>query len=615
MFDRLDSLSLRARMVVTAVLAAAVALAVVLALAGPGLGRRAKQDAYTSLEAEARLMARVVEAAFAGTDRLRAIDAVVDAAAPEVKARVTIVGTDGRVLADSTLSGDELLRMENHGSRPEVQAALRGEIGRAERRSATVGTDLLYAAVPVRHSGIVVGVSRLSRPVTSVQQQGWDLWRAAAQALALALLATGVLSAVLSVSLGRSLREIMDTARDLARGNVGARIPVRRADELGELARILNDSAGQLQARMAELARDRSRTEAILSAMDDGVLAVDHDGRIIVANPSLLRAFNLTDVIGRHHLEVVRHATVSALIEHVRTAGARRRAEVSPARGGRTFTVTGVPFPGEVGGPDGVVLTFSDTTEQRRLELVRRDFVANASHELRTPLTSIRGYVEALEDGAVEDAETANAFIEKIRTHAERMSALVADLLELSRLESGALAPTWGTVSPRDVAGAVVEAFAGLATWKHLTLEHVDRQAPDVTTDAEWLRRLLENLVDNAIKYTPAGGRIRVVTSTAPPGGAQIEVIDNGPGIAAEHRGRIFERFYRVDKSRSREVGGTGLGLSIVKHLAESLGASVSVDSGIGKGTRFTVSVPSAPPRQVMVPADRSAAAPGERQA
>jgi len=583
-------------MVMTAVVAAGVALAVLLLLAGPPLDRRAREDAFAALTAEARLMGRVVEDELArgtGPDRL---DPVVDAAAREVGARVTIVAADGRVLADSVASGAELARMENHANRPEVRPALAGEVSRSERRSATVGADLLYVAVPVRRGAEVVGVARLSRGVGAIEEQSAGLWRAGALALLLALLATGLLSLLLSSSLGRSLAEIMETARQYARGNLSARIPVRRDDELGELARIINLSADQLQGRMAEIARDRGRTDAILSAMDDGVLAVDHRGTVILANPSLAKALDLREAPGRHYLEVIRQREVGALIEEVLRTGERRDAEVELIHLRRVFTITGVPFPGEKGTPPGAVLTFNDATERRRLERIRSDFVANASHELRTPLTSIRGFVEALEDGAIEEPATAHRFLGKIRTHADRMAVLVEDLLELSRLEAGERVPDLEETLPVDVAEEVVASFAGAATRKDIRLRFTDRGAPLVRTDSERLRRLLENLVDNAVKYTPEGGEIEVAASPAPEGGARIDVLDNGPGIAAEHLPRIFERFYRVDKARSRELGGTGLGLSIVKHLAEGMGASVSVESEPGKGARFIVTLPAALP-------------------
>jgi two-component system phosphate regulon sensor histidine kinase PhoR len=586
-------LSLRGRMVMTAVAAAGVALAVVLLLAGPALESRAVEQSFATLLAEARLMARVVEDQLAKGTGPDALDPVVDDAARDVEARVTVIAPDGRVLADSVASGADLQAMENHAGRPEVQAALAGETARARRPSVTVGTELLYAAVPVRHGGRVVGVARVSLSLAAIEAQARELRYAAGLAFLLAFAATGLFSWLLSAPLAGSLREIMETARQYARGDLSARIRVRRDDELGELARILNSSADQLQERLGEIARDRSRTDAILSAMDDGVLAVDHRGIVIVANPSLVRGLEMREGLGRHYLEVVRQREVGALIEEVLRGGKRREMEVELLHLGRAYAITAVPFPGAEGTPHGAELTFHDATDRRRLERVRRDFVANASHELRTPLTSIRGFVEALEDGAVEEPETAQRFLGKIRTHADRMAALVEDLLELSRLESGERPPQWEETRAPEVAEDVVASFAGLAARKDIALRRSDRGAPAVLSDPERLRRILENLVDNAVKYTPQGGQVEVVTSPGPDGGALVEVMDNGPGIAPEDQGRIFERFYRVDKARSRELGGTGLGLSIVKHLAEGMGAFVSVESRLGHGTRFTVSIPA----------------------
>jgi two-component system, OmpR family, phosphate regulon sensor histidine kinase PhoR len=587
-------LSLRGRMVMTAVVATAVVLGVLLLVASPLLERRARDDAFASLTAESRLMARVVEDALARGTPGDELDSLVDAAAREVDARVTIIGTDGRVLADSSTSGAELQAVENHGGRSEVVGALAGRVSRAERVSATVGVRLLYAAVPIHGAGGVVGVARLSRGIERIEAQGKALWRSAALAGLVALAASGLVSLLLSLGLGRSLGEIMETARQLASGNLAARIRVSREDELGELARIINRSADELQLRLAEIARDRGRTDAILSAMDDGVLAVDHQGKVTLANPSLTHAMAMSSPLGRHYLETIRQPEVGTLVEQVLRSGERRSVEVEILALRRSFTVTGVPFPGVEGARHGAVLTFNDTTERQRLDAMRRDFVANASHELRTPLTSIRGFVEALEDGAKDEPGTAERFLGKIRTHADRMAALVEDLLELSRLESGARVPEPDQTRPGEVAAEVVASFAELAARKPLTLRHEARGDVTLATDRERLRRILENLVDNAVKYTPTGGSVVVTTTADPNGGARIEVRDDGPGIEAEHRERVFERFYRVDKARSRELGGTGLGLAIVKHLAESIGAQVTLESEPGRGSIFTVRLPPA---------------------
>jgi two-component system phosphate regulon sensor histidine kinase PhoR len=582
-------------MVTTAVVAAGLALAVLLALAGPRLSARAREQSFAALTADARLVARIVEDELARGVTPDALDPVVDAAARDVDARVSVIARDGRVVGDSAASGQELARLENHAERAEVRGALGGQVTRAERRSATVGAHLLYVGVPIRSGNSVVGVARLARGRAEIEAAGNELWWTAALALGLALLATGLLSLLLSASLARSLGEIMDTARHFARGNLSARIRVRRDDELGELAHIINQSADQLQERVAEIARDRGRTEAILSAMDDGVLAVDHRGAVVLANPHLTRALGLSDPIGRHYLEVVRQHEVGALIEGVLRTGERREDEVELIHQRRYYTITGVPFPGAEGTPHGAVLTFNDATERRRVEAMRRDFVANASHELRTPLTSIRGFVEALEDGAIDKPDTAQRFLGKIRTHADRMATLIEDLLELSRLEGRDGDAAWTETAVAAVVEEVAASFAGAATRKDIALRRSDRGAPAVVTDPERLRRILENLVDNALKYTPQGGRVEIVTSAEDDRGVRVEVVDNGPGIGAEHLERIFERFYRVDKARSRELGGTGLGLSIVRHLAESVGATVSVESEPGRGSRFRVLLPVRP--------------------
>jgi two-component system phosphate regulon sensor histidine kinase PhoR len=384
----------------------------------------------------------------------------------------------------------------------------------------------------------------------------------------------------------------MAAARRLAAGDMQARIPAERGDELGELARILNQAAERLQERLTEGARDRARTEAILKAMEDGVLAVDHRGSVVLANDALRGALELDDPLGHHYLEAIRQRELGELIQDVLKTGERRALEVEIRHLRRSFAIAGVAYPGDEGAPHGAVLTFHDVTERHRVDRIRRDFVANASHELRTPLTSIRGFVEALEDGAVDDPPTAKRFLGKIRTHADRMAALVQDLLELSRIEARERPPRLEEVHPSEVADDVVASFHEPAARKRIELTHRAEGAPPVFTDVDCLRRILENLVDNAITYTREGGSVEIRTCAGSGGGARVEVRDDGPGIPAEHLARIFERFYRVDKARSREMGGTGLGLAIVKHLAESIGADVAVESQVDKGTCFSVSLP-----------------------
>ena len=590
------NMRLRTRMIVTAVAASAAALVALLVLIGPTLRSRALERERETLLAEARLMARVVAEHLARAGTFADLDPIVDAAASEVRARVTIIDLDGRVVADSTVSGPELAALENHGQRPEVLAALASGAGSSVRHSATLGVDLMYAAVPVRVGRDVRGVSRVAHSLTEIDGQVAALRRSVGLALLLAFVITVPLATLLSNSLVGPLREIMQAARQFAAGDLDSRIRVERRDELGELGRILNQAVVQLQQRLGELGRDRARTTAILSAMEEGVLAVDHKGVVLVASDALRQHFDLSEPLGRHYLEVVRQREVGEILEGVLRDGERRTSEIEVPRLHLVFAVTGVSFPGSDGSPHGAILTFHNVTERRRLERVRRDFVANASHELRTPLTSIRGFVEALEDGATADPALATRFLGKIHLQADRMAALADDLLELSRLESEERPPAWMTVRPAAVAAEVAASLAAFASERSIALAHHDAGAPEVVSDEECLHRILENIVDNALKYTQEGGHVEVITSSAADGGAVVEVRDDGPGIAAEHLPRIFERFYRVDKARSRELGGTGLGLAIVKHLAESVGARVAVTSEPGKGSRFSVHLPLDPP-------------------
>jgi two-component system phosphate regulon sensor histidine kinase PhoR len=591
---------LRTRMIFIALAAAAGALLVVLFAAGPRLRHQALDNARATLFSEARLMARLVRPALAAGLSSEELDRLVDAAAEDVRARVTIIAPGGKVLADAELSGSALANVENHANRPEIVEAREKGTGSSLRRSTTVNRELLYGAVTIEQDGKLLGFSRVAYNLSELERQASQLQGAVAFALLVAFGITAVLATLLVPPGMGSMKAIMEAAHRFAAGDLSARSDVQRSDELGELANILNATSDLLQERLHENERDQARTQAILSAMEDGVLAVDYRGIVLVANQTLVRGLDLQDPLGRHYPKVVHQQQVGTVIEEVLRTGERRAIEVEFDRASEVYAVTGVAFPGEAGAPHGAVLTFHDVTSRRRLEQIRRDFVANASHELRTPLTSIRGFVEALEDGALEQPETAERFLRKIRIHADRMTALLSDLLDLSRLESGQNPPVWEPVHPDEAAEDVISSFAALARSSRVELRHQDLGAPMVISDSDRVRRILEVLVDNAIKYTAVrhedgDGRVEVITGPGEEGGARLEVADNGPGIEAEHLPRLFERFYRVDKARSRELGGTGLGLSIARHLAEGMQASLTVDSEPGHGTRFILDVPARP--------------------
>jgi two-component system phosphate regulon sensor histidine kinase PhoR len=586
--------SFRRRLALAGVLTSAVALLVVLLVQGRAVNFDTRAEMQERLRAEARLLAEALSGPWSTQGPGPWIDELVDRAGRSTETRLAVMALNGVMLGDTTASGEALHAIENHGTRPEVRDALSLGEGTYERFSTTARERQMYVAVHVRHQGRLLGVARASMSLARVEMRTYELRRSLFIALLLVLLLTSGLAWWLSRPLAAPMKRLLEGAHALARGDLTRRIHEDRDDEFGQVARVLNQAAFGIQEQFAAATREQARFQAVLSAMEDGLLAVDHRGIVLLANDALLRSHNLAGSTGTHYLEVFRQAEIGALIDGVLTSGERRTAEIDLAGTGRAFLLVGVPFPASPGEAHGAVITFNDVSERRRVDRIRRDFVANASHELRTPLTSIRGFVEALEDGGLEEADTARRFLSRIRANADRMASLVDDLLELSRLESGAQPPSLEPLDCAAVVADVLTSFAKIAARKSISLDADEAEAPRVLGDSDRLRRILEHLVDNALKYTPDGGRVSVRVGREGDG-AMVSVEDTGPGITAEHLPRLFERFYRVDTARSRELGGTGLGLSIVKHLAESMGASVRVASTPGRGSTFEVRLPARP--------------------
>ena len=587
--------SFRRRLTLAGILTAAIALLVVLLVQSRVLSADTRAETRERLRAEARILAEALSAPWSVQGPGYWVDDLVDRAGRSTETRLTVVSLNGTVLGDTTASGDALQAIENHAGRPEIRDALTLGEGTDERLSNTTHEPQMYVAVHIRHQGRLLGVARASLALTRIDQRASELQRSLGLALLSVLLLASGLAWWLSRPLAEPMARLLEGAQAMARGDLDKRIREVRDDEFGQLARVLNQAASGIQEQFAAATREGARFSAVLSAMEDGLLAVDHKGIVLLANDALSRSHNLAGATGAHYLEVFRQAEIDALIDDVLTSGERRTAEIDLAGSGRSFLLVGVPFPASPGEAHGAVITFNDVSERRRVDRIRRDFVANASHELRTPLTSIRGFVEALEDGGLEETDTAKRFLSRIRANADRMASLVDDLLELSRLESGAQPPTFEPVDCGAVASDVVASFAEVASRKSIRLDSVLTPTPLVPGDSDRLRRILEHLVDNALKYTPDGGQVTVRVARDGEG-AVVTVEDTGPGIGAEHLPRLFERFYRVDTARSRELGGTGLGLSIVKHLAESVGATVSVSSEPGRGSRFETRLPPRPP-------------------
>jgi two-component system phosphate regulon sensor histidine kinase PhoR len=567
---------------------AAAALLLVATLASLWLRTQTYGRIEQSLVAEARLIAEILQRhpSEVPPDKL---DAEADRLAATLPARLTFIAADGRVLGDSELPESLLAGVENHATRPEVLAARRSGAGSARRYSHTVGTDMLYVAVRTRHP--LIATVRLALPLTEVDQQVAAVRHVTLLALLVSLVGAGVLASVSSVLLGRRLTALAAAARRYARGDLSHPVHDYEDDQVGTVARALDGIVRELAGRVSDLAADRARVDAILSGMVEGVLVVDATGRVQLINRAARTLLGLDDAaVGAHYLECVRQPGIVTLLAHALGGGRPEHIEMSPSRGPERRLVARAA-PVATGASGGAVLVLHDITDLRKADQVRRDFVANVSHELRTPLTVIRGYVEALAEESPGTGERAH-FLDVIARHATRMERLVGDLLRLASLDAGQETVERGEIELETVVRSVVADLAPVIDARHQRVEvHVASEVAVIQSDAAKLQAALRNLVENAVHYSPEGRLIRIEAASQE-NRLALTVADEGPGIPEEDLERIFERFYRVDKARSRESGGTGLGLSIVKHLVELLGGRVRAANRPEGGALFTLTFP-----------------------
>ncbi|HEY4232480.1 MAG TPA: ATP-binding protein [Lacipirellulaceae bacterium] len=514
----------------------------------------------------------------------------------EIGIRITLIALDGAVLADSEMASlADVAKMDNHRDRPEVIRAMVSGEAVSQRESITFKEMYSYLAVRADVDDKPVGIVRTSLTLAAIDQQ------TAAERRLVWTLAGGVFLCVSALSywlVGRILAPVADiskAASAIAAGDYQQRIYVANRDELGSLAGTLNRMSQALDTRMTELTESHERQATVLGGMIEGVIAVDQRQRIVFVNAAAGRLFNFRPLAaeGRRLLEVVRNHELDAAVNAAVTTRQPQRLET--IRDGTDKMSVAIQATPLAGNPcPGVVLVMHDTTELRRLESLRQDFVANVSHELKTPLSSIKAYAETLRNGALADKKAAVKFVEQIQEQTDRLHNLIVDMLSLARIES---AQEVFNIEPVPVAAVVETCLAAqrpAAEAKRIELSAEAAHSPcSVRADREGLREILDNLVDNAIKYTAEGGRV-VVRWQLLESEASIEVEDTGIGIREEDLLRIFERFYRVDKARSREMGGTGLGLAIVKHLAQSFGGGVTAKSQPGHGSIFAVLIPLA---------------------
>lgn len=584
----------------TLVFAGIVALVAALVLRGVYLDRLADDMSF-----QARQFAAVLEqeASLPGGTGISYLQTLTDKAGDASGLRLTLIAQDGAVLADSQADPATL---DNHAARPEVAQALAGREGRSRRESATLGQEAVYVAVPLPAGSPPwsQGVVRTALPASQVDTLVAESWQVPLIVWAVLLLPTLAVAYLLSRSITQPVQRLQDMTGRVAGGDLSYRTSVRRNDELGDLAGSLNRMATELETQVNQSATEKERSTRVLSAMMEGVIVIDADGRLVRANPAAARILQapLGAGEGRPLVVTARAFPAQSLTEKVRRAGGPVT-ETVELPGQRYVAVEAIPLQaaGGQGAEVGQTLfVIRDETARIAIDRIRRDFATNVSHELKTPLAGLSLLAETLKHALEEDPEHAAMFVDRLSAEVSRLIGLTNDLLTLSKMEEpgGETLDRFTAADLGVLAERTVSELLPLAAAKR---QEVAVDAPPGTVilaDEVALCTLIRNLLENAIRYTELGGhiavRVRTQTDSRNVPWAVLEVQDNGVGIPAADQRRIFERFYRVDKARSRETGGTGLGLSIVRHVAERHGGRVSVVSTLGSGSTFTVRLPAA---------------------
>ena len=564
----------------------AMTAAAALVLEGGALSRL-----ESDLKTQARLMGATIAAsapAFAGSEPCGAwgdTDGVY----------LTLISADGHLIceAPSLLAPGTDMR-----DRPEVAAALRGEALTDRRRHLLIDQEMLFVAAPVVREGRTVAVVRAGAGLNPLRESLAALYRAAAWLAAAALAVSALLARLLATWLGGSLSVMAGAARRYGQGRLEARVPHGGAPELAALAQALNEMAAKLDARMRDVMARRGEQDAVFASMMEGVLAVDTRCNVINLNRMAAELFgvDLPGARGRNLLEIVRNPDLLRFVNDTLASPAPTEREIElhdPAE--RVLNAHGTSLLDAERRRMGALVVLNDVTRLRRLEGMRREFVANVSHELKTPITSIKGFVETLLDGAMRESETAERFLKIIARQADRLSGIIEDLLHLSRIERETERDAV-TLEPRNLAEVLrgaVEICQPQAKTRGILIELDCPKEHILPLNAALLESAVVNLIDNAVKYSPDKGRVRVSVREDEQGVA-VAVRDWGRGIAPSHLPRLFERFYRVDPSRDRQAGGSGLGLAIVKHIAQAHGGYVDVDSKVDEGSTFYLHLPAA---------------------
>lgn len=516
--------------------------------------------------------------------------------------RITVILPSGKVLADSA---SYPLEMENHANRPEIMAAFHGKEGSSIRFSKTLRKRMMYVALPIHNQdGALTAVIRTALSVSAID----DKLNTIRLSILLGGLGIAALAALLSLlvsrRISRPIEEFKKGAERFAAGDLTRPLPIPNALELADLAHTMNQMATEIERRVHQ-AESRSREiESILVSMIEGVIAVDMDEKILRINAAASRMIPLSQdaAVGRPLHELIRNTAFHQLLEKSVTSGTSGESDITfymPEE--QVIHTRCAPLKDAADKRLGLLIVMNDVTQLRRLENMRRDFASNVSHEIKTPLTAIKGFVETLRHTAVDDPEAAARFLEIIEKHVNRLAAIIEDLMQLSRIERDSSGEDLFLREHRlkDILQTAVQICKSASALRNVTIDLSCDDTTTVMADSPLLEQAVVNLLDNAIKYSAAGETIRMLTR-ALTNEIQVAVMDNGPGISKKHLPRLFERFYRVDKARSRQVGGTGLGLAIVKHIAQAHGGHISVDSEVNQGSTFTIHLPRQIPKKTL---------------
>jgi two-component system phosphate regulon sensor histidine kinase PhoR len=500
--------------------------------------------------------------------------------------RVTLIDKDGKVLGDSDLTPEGIASVENHSNRPEVMAAQEAGRGTSIRQSATVGVPFIYVAIKLDDGGVL----RVARPLEPVESLIGGLRKQLVFALIVSIGLTLVFGYMVYSFVSRPLHRMAEASNALAVGNLNVDLPIVGDRDLAVMGSSLNAMARSLQKQMEELKGDKGRIEAIVAAMSAGIIVFDRDARVVLANESIRKLLDIHgDPAGKIPMELVRHPALEMAVKDA-LRGTDVPAVDLTTGGGRVLSAKAAPVRSLSGQTELAVVVFHDLTEIRRTETMRKDFIANVSHEFKTPLTSIRGYAETLIDTAAHDPEHTREFLETIQRNATLLQALVDDLLVLAQLESEPPVEKQPILVRQLIEEQIRSRHPLLDDKRIETLLHCP--PVEILADRSRLARALSNLLDNAIHYNRPGGQIKI-SGRATSNGFAVDIEDTGSGIPQGDLVRVFERFYRVEKSRTRESGGTGLGLAIAKHAVESQGGTISVASKLGTGSTFTITLPA----------------------